>query len=187
MNFKEKGITTPQQLMKFLEKNMKYGFTYRGKVFTDDNADFQENMNKFYKIRLGEDFVKSGYGVCWDFCEFERDFFEEFKISHECYFIYSFINKNEGGPTHTFALYNQNNKWFWFEYSWQNSRGIWEYNSKEEAILDIKKKFFENFYGEIEKVEFYKFEKVNKRLNVFEFVDFCMNGKKLIWMKRKND
>ena len=65
MNFKEKGITTSQLLMQFLEKSMKYGFTYRGQVFTNDQVGFQEKMDKFYKIRLGEDFVKNGYGVCY--------------------------------------------------------------------------------------------------------------------------
>ena len=179
MNFKEKGITTPKLLMQFLEKSMKYGFTYRGQVFTDDQVGFQEKMDKFYKIRLGEDFVKNGYGVCWDFCEFGRTFFEEFNIPHECYFIYSFLNNGKGGPTHTFALYKQDNKWFWFEYSWQNCRGIWQYNSKKEALLDIQKKFYEDFYGEVKKIDFYKFEKVKKRLNVYEFVDFCMKGRKL--------
>ena len=57
--------------------------------------------------------------------------------------------------------------------------GIWQYNSKKEALLDIQKKFYEDFYGEVEKIDFYKFEKVKKRLNVYEFVDFCMKGRKL--------
>ena len=165
--------------MEFMCKSMKYGFTYRNKVFTDTEPDFQENMNKFYKIRLGEDFLKSGYGVCWDFCEFERDFFEYKKIPYECFFFEAFVTREGGGPTHTFLLFSRNGKWFWFEFAWQFHRGIWEFNTKEDAIESIKKKFVEFFNKDFSDVKVFKTNKVTKRLNAFEFVDFCYKGKRV--------
>ena len=170
------NIHTPKDLFNFLEKNMKYGFTY--KIFTDLEPNFQENVDKLYKLRLGKDFVKNGYGVCWDFCEFERDFFISQNIEHECYFVDSFIKELGDGPTHTFALYKEGNKWFWFEFSWSCHKGIHPYNSKEEAIKDIAKKF-KSFYDNKCQIKIYKTEKVTKRLDVFEFVEHCINGEQI--------
>ena len=177
--FDKYNIKTPQELMKFFEDNMKYGFTYKGKVYTDLESDFQKNMDRFYKIRLGQDFINSGYGVCWDFCELERLFFSSFNIEHKCYFIESYVNRAEGGPTHTFAIYKQNNKWYWFEYSWFYHRGIWEYSTLDEALKDILTKF-EKFYDRrLINIRMYETTKVTKRLDTFEFVEHCLNGKKI--------
>ena len=107
----------------------------KSKIFTDDEPNFQENMDKFYRIRLGKDFIKHKYGVCWGFCELERLFLFENNLEHECYFIESYTDDGKigGGATHTFVLYTENDKWYWFEFSWVCYRGIWEYNTKSNA------------------------------------------------------
>lgn len=179
MNFLENNTKTPKDLMDFLSKNMRYGFTYRNKTFTEDEKDFQANMNKLYKLRLGDDFVKNKYGVCWDFCEFERAFFEEAKIPHECYFYISFLNREKSGPTHTFLLFYQNNKWHWFEYSWQKYRGIWEYETKKDALKDILEKFINYYNRNIQNVEIYRTKKVRSRLDAYNFIEHCLNGEKI--------
>ncbi len=179
MDFNKYKIKTPKQLMEFLNKNLKYGFTYRNKIYTEDNPNFNDNMNKFYKVRLKKDFIKSGYGVCWDFCEFEREFFSSLKIKHECYFIVNFLTRIKGGPTHTFLIYEQNNKWYWFEYSWFNFRGIWEYSSRGEALKDIINKFISLNAQKYNHTELYKTNRITKRLNTFEFCEHCFNQQKI--------
>ena len=179
-DFKKYNITTPQDLMKYFESNMKYGFVYRGKIFTDLEPEFQINMDKLYKLRIGEDFIKNKYGVCWDFCELERSFFEYAKIEHKCYFIESFINRDEGGPTHTFALYKHRNKWYWFEYAWQYYRGIHEYNNLDEALQDIASKFKLFFNSQVDNVRLYETKKFTKRVNTFEFVEQCLNANRVL-------
>ncbi len=177
--FDKYNIHTPKDLFDFFENNMNYGFTYRNKVYTDLEPDFQENMNKFYRIRLGENFIQNKLGVCWDFCELERRFFMSKNIDHECYFIESYISSEEGGPTHTFLIFTQNNKWFWFEYSWLYHKGIHEYNSKEEALKDIMEKFNEFFDGKLINISMYKTKKVTRRLDAFKFVEHCLGGEKV--------
>lgn len=179
MNFKNLNLTTPQKLMEFIKNNLNYGFTYRGKVYTDDKPDFNENMNKFYKLKKGVNFVKSGYGVCWDFCEFERDFFNQLKIKHECYFIVNFLTRSKGGPTHTFLIYEQKGKWYWFEYAWFNYRGIWEYNSKEEALKDIVSKFINLNATNYNHTELYITQKAKAGLDTYNFCEHCFNGQKV--------
>ena len=177
--FNKLGIKTAQDLMKYFKDNLNYGFVYKNKIFTDLKPDFQKNMDKLYKIRLGLDFIKNKYGVCWDFCQLERFFFLQNNIEHTCYFIESYINCQKGGPTHTFALYQQNDKWYWFEYSWFYHRGIWEYSSKEEALKDILLKF-EKFFGKkLFNIKMYKTDKVTKRLDAFQFVEHCLKGQKV--------
>lgn len=174
--FERRGINLPNDLMNYFDKNMKYGFRYFNKTYSDLETDFQEKMNKFYKIRLGEDFLRSGYGVCWDFCELERLFFEKKGILHECYFVESILENGNGGPTHTFALFEQNGKWFWFEFAWFYHRGIHQYSSKIDAIKDVYQNFV-NFYDlNFKEINIYKTQKVIKRLNAFEFVDLCLSG-----------
>ena len=179
MKFEDIKIKTPNELMDFLNKNIKYGFTYENKVFLE-GEDFGKQMDELYRLRTGEDLIKSGYGVCWDFCEFEREFFEEMKIPHETYFFLSFLSRSEGGPTHTFLLYSQDEKWFWFEYSWQAFRGIWKYDSKEDALADIMNKFCKYNNRPYHHVEVYKTDKAKAGLNTFEFVDHCMSGEKIL-------
>jgi hypothetical protein len=62
--FAKLGVNTPEQLLVFLEKNLNYGFTYHNKIFTMQNCDLNDMMNKFYKIRLGNNLIKSSFGVC---------------------------------------------------------------------------------------------------------------------------
>lgn len=177
--FKRLDIRTPQDLMKFFESNLEYGFVYRNKIFTPMKPYFSTNMDKLYKIRLGEDLIKNKYGVCWDFCELERKFFLQNTIAHECFFIDSQNKENGATHTHTFALFKQNGKWYWFEYSWFYQRGIWEYATKEEALKDILLKYKKFHNDKLINIAIYKTKKVTKRLDVCEFMEHCVKGEKI--------
>lgn len=134
-------------------------------------------MFQHYQLKTGEDLVKSGYGVCWDFCELEREFCEQKQIPHESYFFLPFLEQNKGGATHTFLLFEQNKKWYWFEYAWQAYRGIWEYSTKEEAFNDIMSKLCQN--NAYEKIDVYKTTKAKAGMNALEFVEYCLRGEKV--------
>lgn len=175
--FEKRGITSPKKLLNYFESNMKYGFKYFKNVFTDSQPDFQENMNRLYKLRIGENFLQSGYGVCWDFCECERLFFEYIGKEHKCFFVETILENGEGGPTHTFALFKENGKWCWFEFAWLAERGIHEFNTIEEAIEIIVKKLVKFCNEKICKVNVFRTEKAAKRMDAFEFVEHCLKGK----------
>lgn len=180
MDFSRYNVKTPKQLFDFFCRNLRYGFKYRKKIFTESDIDFQQKMDKLYKIRLGHNFVDSGYGVCWDFCELERDFFLSKHIPHECYFVEVYENREEGGPTHTFALFQENQKWKWFEFSWGMYCGIWEYDTKENALKDVVEKFRLFYNAKQEDIKLFRTNKVKTRLNTFEFVDHCYAGERVI-------
>jgi hypothetical protein len=139
-------------------------------------------MNKFYKIRLGNNLIKSSFGVCWDTAEFERLFFEENKIEHHVYFMNTLFNLADGGPTHTCLIYKKNNEWIWFEYSWWSEKGIHKgFKTIQDALKEIKKKFLISHNNRNGKVHLYEYPKVTKRLNAYEFVQkHCLlKGKKI--------
>ncbi len=179
--FKELGIKTPYSLLNYLKKYFNYGFVYRNKVFTETEKDFHKKMDIFYKIRLGNDFLKNKYGVCWDFCEFERLFFLEYNIEHNCYFINSKYGENNG-PTHTFIIYKYESKWYWFEYSWFECLGIWEFDTKENALKTVLKKYKDSM--KVTNIELYKIKQIKKRLNTFEYINYCLKSEKV---KNLND
>lgn len=175
LDFSKYNIHTAQNLMDYFNKNMRYGFTYKNKVFTDNYPNFQSDMDKYYRLRVGEDFIKNKYGVCWDFCELERQFFISNSIIHECYFIESYITRDQGGPTHTFALFKDKDSWCWFEYAWMFHRGIHKYPSKQEALSDILNKFAKFFDRKLINIRLYETKPITKRLNTYEFVEECLN------------
>ena len=131
------NIKTPNQLMEYMQNNLQYGFVAKNKIYLDNNPNFQKDMDKYYKLSSPARLIKSGYGVCWDFCELQRAFFKANNIPYECYFIHSFKNRVEGGPTHSFTLFYANEKCYWFEFSWQSNRGIWQFENKQQALKKI--------------------------------------------------
>lgn len=176
MKFKDLHASTPNQLMKFLENSLQYGFTFRKKVYCE-TEEINQSFDKFYRLKVGEDLLKSGYGVCWDFCEFERRFFEEMKIPHKCFFLDGFVSRDKGGPTHTFLLFEKRGKVYWFEYSWAKYKGIWEYKDFKQALVDIKNKFCK--FNGLVSVKVYETKKTKSGLNSLEFVEHCLAGKEI--------
>lgn len=47
-------------------------------------------------------------------------------------------------PTHTFLIYKENNKYYWFEHSWEKYRGIKAFDTEIDALKDIKEKFIKD-------------------------------------------
>lgn len=171
------NITTPQELLEFLKKTMKYGFVSDGKIYNHPLIDGV--MEKHYKLRLGEDLIQSKYGICWDFTEFERTYFENFGMEHECYYVQGFKENSKTTPTHTFLIYKDENKWKWFEYSWRKMRGIHEYETKEDALVDITTKHLKYHKCIENKYRLYKYTKVKKNLTAVEFIKHCVNNGKI--------
>ena len=73
----------------------------------------------------------------------------------------------------------KNNKYYWFEHSWERFRGIHEYNSLKELLNDIKDKFIkyelcDNYV--LENLMLYEYKKPKYHISTQEFYDHCNNG-----------
>lgn len=137
-------IKTPEELLSFMKESIAYGFVGRNskRIFTSEK-EMDEAWDEYY-LQSPEEIIDSKHGVCWDMAEFEREWFVEH--GYECKVFFMMFAK-EGGtnlPTHTFLAYDKDKKWYWFEHSFGDYRGIHEYGSIEELVEDVKKTHFEH-------------------------------------------
>ncbi len=125
----------------FMNDNVEYGFVGKNnKVYTHDDKDWDADFDREYFLQSPEELLERRHGQCWDTTELERRWFTEHDFKPKTYFM---MYAKEGGtklPTHTFVVYEKDDKWYWFEQAFADQRGIHEYTSREELIDDVKKK-----------------------------------------------
>ena len=150
----------------------------------DKNNNIQKEVNNLfsdnYILQSPEQVIKNKVGVCWDQVELERELFEKKNIKFNTYFIVHY--DNDKCPTHTFLIYENNNKYYWFEHSWEKFKGIHEYKNELEALKDIKEKFIKyelnNKYNPMN-LCIYKYNKPKYGISCLEFYKHCEKGKNL--------
>ena len=158
--------------------DIKYGYV---DIKGDIHNDVDDKFSEFYKLQSPDEVLKNKIGVCWDQVELERDLFKKKNIEFKTYFIVHY--DNDKCPTHTFLIYKENNKYYWFEHSWEKYRGIIGYDSELDALKDIKNKFVKdelnNEYNYMN-LCIYEYSKPNYGINVLEFYKHCETGKNII-------
>ncbi len=171
-------VNNPQELLSFMSNNIKYGFVGKnGKIYIDQNS---EEWNDWYEqclVQTGEQVLKSKVGTCWDQVEIERLWFEKKGYEIKTIFIWFEVDCKNDYPTHTFLLYKENEKWYWFENSFEICKGIHEFNTIKEAIECVKKRQLEyaisiGIAKETDKkyIKDYEYLKLEIPLNVDEYI-----------------
>ena len=115
-----------------MSNNIVYGYRK-----TDDTIATE--MSDDYFLQTPEQLIQSKAGVCWDQVELEREWFRNHNIL--CFIIYLEQKDEHMNPSHTFAIFCQNERYYWFENSWGIYRGIHQYPSLQKAIIDVRTKF----------------------------------------------
>lgn len=123
---------------------IEYGFLDENKqnIIEMDPKKWDEDFYSFYYLLSPSELLEKRCGVCWDQVELERYLFEKENWEVKTFFICTY--EDDGLPSHTFLTYEKNEKVYWFEHSWGIYKGIHEYNSLKELLLDVKKKFVTN-------------------------------------------
>lgn len=180
---KYEDVKTPLELFEFLENNIEYGFCDSANVKhygSDDNFSL-ECQNK-WKLSFPELLLKNKLGICWDLVELERDWFSTNNYIFKTIFI-CFLNTNL--PTHTYLIYKDNNKWYWFEHSDYLNKGIHEFNRVDELMEYQCNKHLEYVlnFADIDnelfnKLRIYEYDKPNYNINSYEIFSYVVdNGK----------
>jgi hypothetical protein len=135
-------ITTPAELLASMNENIHYGFVGKNnqRVYTPEDEDMDKDINDEYFLQSPEELINSGHGVCWDMTELERDWFTKHNYNLKVFFMMFAKNVENNLPTHTFLAFEDQGKWYWFEHAFGEQRGIHEYPSLNELIIDVKKK-----------------------------------------------
>ena len=152
--------------------NIKLGYRDKnGKCFIEPNKNFKEE----YYLQSPKDVLNSKLGYVFDQVELERYLLDELKIDCRSYFMVYSSSENE--MSHAFIVFNDNDKYYWLENAWIKYKGIHEYESKEELLNDVVKKFVATIKdGNVNKTRLYQFDKPSYGINYNKYVKHCLSG-----------
>lgn len=146
---------------------------------------FDNSYSDNYILQSPKEIIKNKVGVCWDQVELERYYFKGNIWNIRTYFIVHC--DNDKYPTHTFLTFEKNNKYYWFEHSWEKLKGIHEYSSLEDLLIDVRNKFIKyelnNNYNK-NNLCIYYYEKPNFHINALEFYKHCESGINILLEKK---
>lgn len=162
--------------------DIEYGFKdiYGNNLINSEIWD--TDFSNFYFLLSPEELLNSRCGVCWDQVELERKLFNDLNIDCDTYFIY--IDDKENLPSHTFLVFQLNNKYYWFEHSWYDMKGIHEYNNLDTLLNDVKIKFIDSRKNEINlelnyDTYIYKYNQPKYHITCDEFYSYIYTQEKI--------
>jgi len=157
-----------------LMNEISYGWIdKKNKMHEEIDDSFSDN----YVLQSPKEVIKNKMGICWDQVELERFYFEKNEWNIKTYFLVHYDNAR--CPTHTFLTYEKNKKYYWFEHSWEPFRGIHEYSSLKELLLDVREKFIKiELHQNYDKNNLclHEYKKPNYHMSVKDFYDHCDSG-----------
>ena len=175
------NINTPEELFDFMNNNIKYGFLGSdNKVYFDDS----DWLDKFV-LQSIDDILSTKVGNCFDQVELERDWFNKHNYKFNIYFQRIEVDYTNPYPMHTFLVYENNNKYYWFENAWSDNKGIHEFDNLEDLFKDVYDKsinLYKNYNisdEEMEKYSLYILEKPIYHSSALEYIEFCSKMTKI--------
>ena len=163
--------------------SIEYGFKDKSGNNLINSETWEKDFSNFYYLLSPEELLSSKCGVCWDQVELERKLFNDANIDCDTYFIY--IDDNENLPSHTFLTFELNNKFYWFEHSWYDMKGIHEYNDLETLLNEVKIKFIDSRKDEIDPnlkydTFIYKYNKPKYHISCDEYYDYIKTQRRVL-------
>ena len=140
MDIKEeyKKVSTPEELLEFMNKYINYGFVAENKTYDDWSSDgeFQQACRSIWKLASPEKLLNTGYGHCWDQVELERDWFSKHNYEFKTIFIWFLLDYDNNYITHTYLVYKDkdDSSWNYFEHADRNNVGIYKFDDYYSAI-----------------------------------------------------
>ena len=162
--------------------DIEYGFKdiYGNNLINSEIWD--TDFSNFYFLLSPDELLSSKCGVCWDQVELERKLFNDLNIVCNTYFIY--IDDKQNLPSHTFLVFQLNDKYYWFEHSWYDMKGIHEYNNLDTLLNDVKIKFIDSRKNEINlelnyDTYIYKYNQPKYHITCDEFYSYIYTQEKI--------
>lgn len=158
-----------------LMKNIEYGWIDKN---NNKHNFVDETYSNNYILQSPNEVIKNKIGVCWDQVELERYYFKGNDWNIKTYFLVYY--DGDKCPTHTFLTFEKNNKYYWFEHSWERFRGIHEYESLKKMLLDIRNKFIKHELNNdfvSKNLVLHEYKKPKYHISVQEFYNHCDYGR----------
>lgn len=176
-------IVSPIKLLDFMDKYIKYCYKAKdNKLYTDSSSkEFNDNFHDFCTVQDYIGVLNTNIGTCWDQVELEREWFFYHNYKFKTYFICFDIKENHA--THTFLVYEDNNKYYYFEHSFETYKGIHEFESLNELLKYVVKNQIKFVLGNndfnynlSDYVVLFEYNKPNKDCSVDDFFDNIKTG-----------
>jgi len=153
---------------------IKYGYLTKDgrKIKASNDFDDVEWYNS-YILQTPQEVINNKLGVCWDDVEFERAYCKKNDIPHSTFFIKTHYGDDSN---HTVLVFKtEDNKFYWFEHSWHDKRGIHgPFINIKDIFITISKVITKD-----PPVRFYKYGKPQYGCNAIQFEKFAT--KNLVW------
>lgn len=180
-------VKTPQQLLQFMDC-IDYGYTSQdGVKYTYKDKDkLEKEFYSKYNVSTYKDVLRNKLGVCWDQTELEKNWFLNNEYNCKTYFMWFELSRPNKAATHSFLVYEKDNKYYWFEHSWDLYKGIHEYKSLESllkyiarkhALSEIIKKTINQ--EEVNTLRIYNYDKVPYGKNASSYLKSVTSGKRV--------
>lgn len=125
-------LKTPDDLWHYMHENIKYGWTNKDGEFREYG---DPRMMEEYYFHSPEETVERKSGLCGDQVLLEKMWFDYHKIENH---IVQFGFKNDDGKKigggHTFLVYVDNGKYYYFENAFMPSANIIEFDNFKELV-----------------------------------------------------
>ena len=141
----------------------------------------EKGFKKKYVLSKPEEVIESKVGNDFDQVELERAVFKNLGLKFSTYFMVYYDAKKL--YTHTFLVYEEHEKFYWFEHAWEQHKGIHEYLSLYDLLTDIKDKFqkihkLRNM--DIDYLCIYRYKKPKTHIGLKDFYKHCENGENVL-------
>ena len=162
-------IKTPEDVLKFMNKNIKYGWL---DINNEEHIGNMKNFRRIYRTSSLDEVLSHGMGCCIEQVYLMKYLLDKINVKNKmfCTRVYEgkdFNNLDEEEHMHCFILYYTNNKVFQMEHPNWERIGIYEFKTEEEAIKKINDYYVELAEGKSRPVtEFYE---VKPNLSFKEF------------------
>lgn len=179
------NINTPEELLKLMN-SINYGFAADNNIYTVDHG-FEENVFEKWRLSSPERLLEKKYGHCYDQVEFEREWFTKHNYKIHTYYEMFLLPYENPYSTHTFLVYEDNNKYYLFEHADFFHRGIHEFSSlkelldsEQQRLIDYNNNQYHMQDEEIKKYTLYEYEKPEYGIKMIDFIDGILEkGKKI--------
>lgn len=188
------NIKTPKELNEYMNKNISYGYLGKNnKIYMPNDPNFDKDWLDNYILETPYDILSTKVGNCFDQVEFERNWFENNNYEYKTIYNQVLLNYDNSYPTHTFLVYKENNKWYYFENAWEDMKGIHEFNTLEELLEYEYNKYIEFLKEfnitdeEIEKIKYFEYSKPKEHISAKEYIEYMLKQKELYFSEKEKD
>ena len=166
----------PQEIIEQMD-NIKYGWKDK---YENIHYNIDDTFSDNYVLQSPDEVLHNKVGVCWDQVELERAWFEKNNFEYKTYFEMVNLDYENNYSTHTFLIYREDNKWYYFENADYDNKGIFEFNTIEELLEFQKEKYIihlkeENIKDEeLDKIIRVEYEKPNNHISASEYIEYVL-------------